>query len=286
VAFPAKLVAASSLMTFWVPKDRIDPAIWISLYAISPIIFNMFNVRRYGEIEFWLTTLKVVTIIGLIFMGLLLAMGASNYTLLLGTDGEHNLIPCDNPSIDNCVQPPGFNCITLFTIILTSDWREDGWKEFLVSGGWGRLAGFWACCCQAAFAYLGTEIIGITADETECPRRTLPRAFRRVSKRIIIYYVGAIFVLGLNVSSNDPELAWYITNPKGSYQGPFVLMVKRANIPGLEHVLNAIAIVAALSVANANLYVTVNSSKAKLILRVVFFTPLRGKGMPQRYLKR
>lgn len=68
------------------------------------------------------------------------------------------------------------------------------------------------------------------------PRQTIPKAVRRVSKRIIIYYVGAIFVLGVNVSSNDPVLASYVTNPQGSYQGPFVLMVQRANIAELEHV--------------------------------------------------
>ena len=119
------------------------------------------------------------------------------------------------------------------------------------------MAAFWACCCQACLAYLGSEIIGITAEEAELPRQTLPKAVRRVAKRIILYYVGAIFVLGLNVSSNDPELEWYVTNPKGSYQGPFVLMVRRAGIPGLDHALNVITIVASLSVANANLYVAV-----------------------------
>ena len=129
----------------------------------------------------------------------------------------------------------------------------------MVGGGWGRLSGFWACCCQASYSYLGCEIIGITAVEVERPRQTLPKAVRRVSNRIIIYYVGTIFVLGLNVSSNDPVLAWYITNPQGSYQGPFVLMVQRANIPGLGHVLNAVAIVATMSVANANLYIAVSS---------------------------
>jgi len=121
----------------------------------------------------------------------------------------------------------------------------------------GRLAAFWSCCCQACLAYLGTEIVGITADEAERPRKTIPKAVRRVAKRIIFYYVGAIFVLGLNISADDPVLASYVTNPQGSYQGPFVLMVQRANIPGLDHLLNAMSIVAALSVANANLYVTV-----------------------------
>jgi yeast amino acid transporter len=145
----------------------------------------------------------------------------------------------------------------LTNLLLMVDWKEAGWKEFLVTGPWGRLAGFWACCCQACLAYIGTEIIGMTADETERPRETFPKAVRRVASRITFYYVGAIFVLGLNVSSNDPILASYVTSPQATYQGPFVLMVQRANIRGLAHLLNALTIVAALAVANVNLYVAV-----------------------------
>lgn len=105
---------------------------------------------------------------------------------------------------------------------------------------------------------MGCEIIGITAVESEKPRKTVPMAVRRVSTRIIFYYVGAVFILGLNISSNDPILASYETNPQGSYQGPFVLMIQRANIPYLDSLVNAITIVAVLSVANTNLYVAVS----------------------------
>jgi yeast amino acid transporter len=139
-------------------------------------------------------------------------------------------------------------------------WREGGMKEYLVSGVAGRLAGFWACCCQAAFAYTGTEIIGITANESENPRRTLSKAVRKVSWRLFLCYTLAAFVLTLNLSSNDPQLAWYIQNPKGSYQGPFVLMLQRTGISGLPHVVNAVVLLAAFTVANANLYETVVSS--------------------------
>jgi len=110
MAFPAKLVAVSSLMTFWIPEERIPPIVWIPVFAILPIIFNLFNVRRYGEIEFWLTTVKVVTIMGLIVLGLLLAMGASDDTRLSGTDAQYNLIPCNDTSLDDCVPLPGFSC--------------------------------------------------------------------------------------------------------------------------------------------------------------------------------
>lgn len=124
-------------------------------------------------------------------------------------------------------------------------------------GGWGYLAGYWLCCCQAVYAHTGSEVIGITANEAERPRHTISMAVRRISAKLAFLYIGGAFVLGLNLSSNDPQLAWYAANPKGSYQGPFVLMIQRAGIKGLDHVVNAVVILAALSVANANLYETV-----------------------------
>jgi amino acid permease len=61
--------------------------------------------------------------------------------------------------------------------------------------------------------------------------------------------------LGLNVSANDPILQNDLFTT--SYASAFVLMVRRAGIPGLDHVVNAVALIAAVSVANANLYVAV-----------------------------
>lgn len=131
-------------------------------------------------------------------------------------------------------------------------------KEFLVGDGLGRLVGFWAVCCQACFAYEGVEIIALTADEVERPRQTIPKAVRRVANRIVIYYVGCLFALGVNLSANDPLLQSFVNNPQGSYQGPFVLMAQRAGLIGLGHLLNAMALIASLSVANAALFVTVH----------------------------
>lgn len=144
------------------------------------------------------------------------------------------------------------------------DWREDGFKSYLLAGSAGRFIGLWACICQAMFAYSGAELIGIAADETERQRETLPKAVRRVSYRIVFYYVGCVVVLGLNVSAQDPVLASYVST--GSYTSPFELMVRRAGIPGLAHVINVVALIAVTSVANANLYVSVCSLNTELMV--------------------
>lgn len=142
---------------------------------------------------------------------------------------------------------------------LILDWQEGAFLPYIASGSLGKFLGFWKCCCEALFAYLGVEIIGMAAMETERPRETLPHAVRRVSYRIVLYYVGAIFVLGLNVSAHDPILATDVLSTGGTFASPFVLMVQRAGIRGLGSLINAVALIAALSVATANLYVSVQS---------------------------
>lgn len=137
------------------------------------------------------------------------------------------------------------------------DWRNGlAFRAYLATGHWGQFLGFWACCCQAVFSYCGAELIGIAAEETERQRYNLPKVVRRVSYRLIFYYVAAVFVLGLNVQANDPVLFDELSSGSG-YFSPFILMVERAGISGLRHVINAVALIASVSVANANLYLSV-----------------------------
>ncbi len=125
-------------------------------------------------------------------------------------------------------------------------------REYKYTGAFGRLIGFWAGCVQGS--YLGVEIIGIVAEETERPRTTIPHAVRRVAYRGLIYHAGAAFILGLNISANDPILKFIATQ---DYASPFALMVQRAGIRILAHIVNGVSVVALLGVANTRLYVSV-----------------------------
>jgi amino acid permease len=67
-----------------------------------------------------------------------------------------------------------------------------------------------------------------------------------------------MLALGLNVSANDPILPLRVLgDPTKPYYGGFIIMLQRANIPVLPHIVNAVMIIAALSVENADIYVTV-----------------------------
>lgn len=143
---------------------------------------------------------------------------------------------------------------------LIVDWEQGAFLSFLYGGGFGKLVGFWAACCQAIYSYLGVEIVGIAAEETERPLETLPRVVRRVSYRVIIYYVAAVFVLGLNVSAADPVLLRNHSSSSARYEPPFVLMAQRTGIPALPSIINAIGLLSALTVANAQIYASVIAS--------------------------
>lgn len=105
---PNKLVAASNYMKFW--TSSVHPAVWITIYLIPPILFNLFNVRKYGEIEFWLTLQKVITFVLLISYGILMAMQASNILPWSGTTSTYDPVPCSQSEANTpCVGGPGFN---------------------------------------------------------------------------------------------------------------------------------------------------------------------------------
>lgn len=110
--YPNKALFAAEFMTFW--TTSVPPEAWIAIFLIIPVLFNLFNVRRYGEVEFWLTSIKVTLIVGLIFLGIILPMGASPGSQLLGTSADYRPVDCSENVIGDCLPSHGFNCSTQF----------------------------------------------------------------------------------------------------------------------------------------------------------------------------
>lgn len=75
-----------------------------------PIAFNAYRIRKYGEIEFWITTIKVLTIVGLIIIGLVISTNDAA-SFLLGTDNSHYPLSCVDNTVGECLAAPGFPCI-------------------------------------------------------------------------------------------------------------------------------------------------------------------------------
>lgn len=106
---------------------------------------------------------------------------------------------------------------------------------------------------NAAFAFAGTELVGLAAAETANPRKSLPTAVRQVFWRISLFYIVSLTLVGLLVPYNNPQLL----NGKSSADAkasPFVIAIKNAGINVLDSIMNVVIMIAVLSVGNASVY--------------------------------
>ena len=109
--------------------------------------------------------------------------------------------------------------------------------------------GFCSVFVTAAFAFGGTELVGLAAAEAADPRKSLPTATKQVFWRITGFYVISLFIVGLILPSNNKDLLGSSgANTKAS---PFVLAIRLARVKGLPSVFNAVITIAVLSVANS-----------------------------------
>lgn len=105
----------------------------------------------------------------------------------------------------------------------------------------------------AAFAFSGTELIGLAAAETANPRKSLPTALKQVFWRIAIFYVLALALVGLLVPHNDPRLTGSSSNADIN-ASPFVIAIEAAGIEVLPSVMNTVILLAVLSVGNSAVF--------------------------------
>ena len=152
----ADVTAFGIYMGFWFP----DVARWVWVLGIVFLIggLNLCNVKVFGEMEFWLSLLKVGAIVAMI----------------LG----------------------GFG-IMLFGIHSAGDTQASGLSNLWAHGGFmpNGIGGLIASFAVVMFAFGGIEIIGITAGEAKDPQRVIPKAINAVPLRILLFYVLTLFVL-------------------------------------------------------------------------------------------
>ncbi len=181
--------------------------IWALTALASMGGVNLINVKAFGEFEFWFALIKVVTIIALIIGGIgVIAFGFGNDGVALG---------------------------------ISNLWVHGG---FMPNGFQGVLMSLQ----MVIFAYLGVEMIGLAAGEAKNPATTIPKATDSVFWRIVIFYVGALFVI----------LSIYPWNQIGMQGSPFVMTFERLGIKTAAGIINFVVITAALSSCNGGIFST------------------------------
>lgn len=196
LAIGTEMIAAATYMSVWFPAVR--PYIWIIIFGTALLAINLMNVGSYARFEFWLSMVKLATIIAFILIGAALL-------------SSHRVIPQYNTQ-------GGFFPKGLFAPIVALTY--------------------------AVYSFGGVEMVAVTSGETR-DSKEIPRAVWITFVTLTFVYVGAIIIL-LGV------MPW---NHAGVNESPFVATFRTVRIPHAAGIMNFVVLTAALSAANATLYV-------------------------------
>lgn len=222
IVTPNQLTAGALVIQYWLDADRVNPGVWITVFLVLIVSINYLGVKFFGEFEFWLSSFKVVVIVGLILL---------SFILMLGGGPDHDR--------------KGFRY-----------WKNPGaFNTYIDDGAAGRFYAFWATMVSATFAYLGTELVGVTVGEAQNPRKTIPRAIKLTFYRILFFYVISVLLVGTLVPYNSDKLLFATGESTGASASPFVVAIQLAGIPVLPHILNACILTFVFSAANSDLYI-------------------------------
>lgn len=180
---------------------------WISgiVVIITLTLANLASAKAYGTLEFWFAMIKVVTIILMIILGLLV--------IFLGL-GNH--------------------------------WHPIGLSNLWSHGGFftGGFKGFMFSLSIIVGSYQGIELLGITAGEADNPKHAIVASVKSIVWRILIFYIGAIFVI----------VSIYPWNQLKAVGSPFVETFSKVGIAGAAGIINFVVLTAAMSGANSGIY--------------------------------
>ncbi len=180
---------------------------WVSgvIAIVLLALANLTSVKAYGALEFYFALIKVVTIIVMIILGLLV--------IFLG--------------LGNNWQPVG----------LSNLWSHGGFFT-------GGVKGFIFALSIVVGSYQGIELLGITAGEAKDPQNAIVRSVKDIMWRILIFYIGAIFVI----------VTIFPWNQLSAIGSPFVETFTRVGIAGAAGIINFVILTAALSGANSGIF--------------------------------
>ena len=104
----------------------------------------------------------------------------------------------------------------------------------------------------AGFSFQGTELIGITAGESETPETSIPKAIKQVFWRILLFYILSIAVIAAIIPYTNPNLL--SGSVKNVAVSPFTLVFNRIGMAGAASLMNAVILTSVLSSANSGMY--------------------------------
>ncbi|PCS00698.1 amino acid permease [Lactococcus fujiensis] len=215
--------------------------IWLSEIFVLALLtaLNTLNAKFFGETEFWFGMIKIVAIVGMILTALILML----------TNFQSGGVSV------------GFQNIT------------DGFK-FFPNG----VSKFFESFQMVMFAFVAMEFIGMTAAETEEPRKTLKLAINQIPLRIILFYIGALVAI----------MCIYRWQDIPADQSPFVMIFQLIGIKWAATLVNFVVLTSAASALNSALFSTTRNlyalSKINGDKILIPFTKMSRSGIPIKAL--
>ncbi|TQS36458.1 hypothetical protein Golomagni_03090 [Golovinomyces magnicellulatus] len=243
--YALELTASGLVVQYWAP--HLDIGIFIGVFWVLLTALNFFPVSIFGEFEFWLSLIKIMTVVGFVIFAICIDAGA----------GKNGYL--------------GF-----------STWKYPGAFVpyiFTSSPALGKFVGFWDVLIRAGFSYQGVELVGIAAGECENPRKNVPEAIRKTFFQTLVCFMASIFFIGLLVPSNSKSLLSGATDASAS---PFVIAAKLAGVKVLPDIINGVLLFVIISASISSLY-----SGSRMLLGLAadgsapsIFTRTNSRGVP------
>jgi len=216
IVLPLELLVAGFTVQYWDGAKPVSVAVFITVFWVFIIMINVFGTLGYAEEEFWSACIKLSATVIFMIIAFVLVLGGGP------SNGKYS----EYYGARNWYDPGAF---------------RNGFK------------GFCSVFVTAAFAFSGTELVGLAAAETKNPLKSLPGAIRQVFWRITLFYILGLFFVGLLVRSDDERLlgADGADTVKAS---PFVIAGQDAGLKGFDSFMNVVILVSVISIGVSGVY--------------------------------
>ncbi|KAL2815066.1 amino acid permease/ SLC12A domain-containing protein [Aspergillus cavernicola] len=201
--------AVSLVIMYW--TDAVPQWAWILIFWFLFLGLANFGVREYGEMEFWLSLIKILALIVFFILAICISTGGIGDEVI------------------------GFKY-----------WHEPGAFADSINGVARTFV-------VAGTLYAGTEMVGITAGESSNPQKAVPRAIRQVFWRILIFYIGTMFFIGILMPYTDSRL---LNSSSYGANSPLTIALSDAGILPAAHLINSLIVVSVISAGIGSLYVS------------------------------
>ncbi|CAO3587312.1 unnamed protein product [Absidia cylindrospora] len=121
VGVAVELTGVALIMEYWVKS--VNSVIWSVICLVILVVINVFAVKGYGEVEYWISFVKIITILAFIIVGLCVDTGA------LGGDN----IGTRNFHLEGGAFPNGF--LGVFNVFITAAFSFNGVEIVGITAG-------------------------------------------------------------------------------------------------------------------------------------------------------